>query len=371
MRINFILPVASMGGGTKVVAVHARELMKKGHQVVVISPAAPSISVSRKLTRWLKGEGWASGKRKSHLEDAGVEWRVLDGYREVRNKDVPDADVVVATWWETAEWVYALAPEKGAKVYFVQGHEIFPHVPLDRCRATYRYPFHKIVVSNWLKAIMREEYGDAEVDLVPNSVDREQFFSAPRTKQIRPTVGFLYSLAEVKRVDLALAAIGKVRRRRPELRSLSFGQNRPIRRLPLGPDTKFSFLPSQSRIREIYSSCDVWLSSSQSEGFNLTAMEAMACRTPVVSARTGWPDEAIKAGWNGWLADIDDVESLAHGLDCVLALPEKEWMRLSENAFLTVADTSWKTSSEKFERALMRACERAADGEIAGGDARR
>jgi len=30
-------------------------------------------------------------------------------------------------------------------------------------------------------------------------------------------------------------------------------------------------------------------------------MEAMACRTPVVSTNTGWPSEAIKSGWNGIL----------------------------------------------------------------------
>jgi glycosyltransferase involved in cell wall biosynthesis len=32
-------------------------------------------------------------------------------------------------------------------------------------------------------------------------------------------------------------------------------------------------------------------------------MEAMACRTPVVATRTGWPAEAIVAGFNGACVD--------------------------------------------------------------------
>ena len=42
---------------------------------------------------------------------------------------------------------------------------------------------HKIVVSKWLARIAREEYGDEDVSLVPNSVDFEQFHAPPRGTQ--------------------------------------------------------------------------------------------------------------------------------------------------------------------------------------------
>ena len=90
----------------------------------------------------------------SPFDDLGLEHRVLERSRAVRDRDVPEADVVVATWWETAEWVAGLAPSKGAKVYFVQGHEIYPWLPQKRCRATYRLPLRKIVVSRWLREII-------------------------------------------------------------------------------------------------------------------------------------------------------------------------------------------------------------------------
>lgn len=358
-----------MSGGAKVAAIYARELTKRGHQVRIISPAPNSVPMKRRIKQWLSGDGWISdrAKRTSHLQDGGLDWRVLERTGPISSEDVPDGDVVIATWWETAEWVASFPAQKGAKVYFIQGHEIFPHVPADRCRATYRLPFHKIVVAKWLRELMGKEYGDSQVDLVPNSVDKEQFFAHPRSKQPYPTVGLLYSASEVKGVDVAIAALERVRRSYPTLRVLSFGHAPLTRRLSLPGSAQHFTLPPQEFIRQIYSGCDVWLTASRSEGFNLTAMEAMACRTPVVSTRTGWPEEAIRSGWNGWLSDIDDVNGLAFGVNRIFDLSDEEWRAVSENAFSTVANSSWSVSADAFEEALERAIWRAAKGEIGGG----
>ena len=95
-------------------------------------------------------------------------------------------------------------------------------------------------------------------------------------------------------------------------------------------------------------------------------MEAMACRTPVVATRTGWPEEAIKSGSNGILVDIDDQAGIAAGVEWVLSRNDQEWRNLSENAYATATAGSWDESTAMFERALEHACRRAARGEIAG-----
>src|SRR5262249_39812611 len=161
----------------------------------------------------------------------------------------PDADVVIATWWETAEWVNTLSPNKGAKVYFIQHHEVFPHLPTERCHATYRMPLHKIVIAQWLKDVMRTQYDDDIIDLVPNSVDRAQFFAEARNKQSIPTVGFLYSTHSSKGLDVTLAAFRTVRERFPELRMISFGSERPRPELALPESAEFYFSPPQDQIR--------------------------------------------------------------------------------------------------------------------------
>ncbi|WP_197688048.1 glycosyltransferase family 4 protein [Bradyrhizobium lablabi] len=256
----------------------------------------------------------------------------------------------------------ALDRRKGAKIYFIQGHEVFPHLPVSRSRETYRLPMHKIVVAKWLQDIMREEYDDISTDLVPNSIDKMQFFSCPRRQQSVPTVGFLYSDASVKGVDVTLAALKTLRQRHPELRIVSFGASRTSAKLPLPDRTEFYYFPKQDEIRKIYCSCDVWVTASRSEGFNLTAMEAMACRTPVVSTRTGWPAESIRSGWNGFLVEIDDIDSIVNGVEAILSQNDDAWKTMSSNAYATVRESSWSESVALFERALYNGCRRAKKG---------
>ncbi len=129
---------------------------------------------------------------------------------------------------------------------------------------------------------------------------------------------------------------------------------------------RFRLCSSPGRIRDLYARCDVWVTASRSEGFNLPAMEAMACRTPVVATRTGWPEEAVVTGKNGVLVDVDDVAGLAQGVEWVLSRDDTAWRALSQNACATVASSSWQHSTEMFEEALRHACRRAARGEIEG-----
>jgi len=288
-----------------------------------------------------------------------LDHRVLDRHRPPVDADVPDADVVIATWWETAEWVDALSAKKGAKVYFIQHHEVVMGLSVDRVQKTYNLPLHKIVVANWLKDVMENQYRDPVVDLVPNAVNHEHFFASPRGKQSRPTIGFLYNATYFKGLDVTLAAVRELKRRIPDLRAICFGEWPPSANSPLEDWIEFELAPHQNRIREIYSRCDVWLTASRSEGFNLPAMEAMACRAPIVSTRTGWPAEAIVNNGNGVLVEVDDINGLVDGAIWILERSDREWRVLSDSAFKTVATTSWESSALLFETALNHACGRA------------
>lgn len=362
MRISFISPSVNMSGGTRVIAIYARALVEMGHEVCIVSPPPRPIPRLQKARLWLKGLGWPDEhmRTKSHLNGTGLDHRILDRPRPVSEADVPDGDVVIATWWETAEWIKAFGPRKGAKVYFIQHHEVHEYLPLARVEATYRLPLHKIVIAQWLKRVMIEQYGDSFVDVVPNSVDRTQFFAAPRGKQASPTVGFLYSCAPFKGLDIALAALRIVGKQFPDLRLISFGSERPTSSLSLPKQTQFFLSPPQAEIRNLYARCDVWITASRSEGFNLPALEAMACRTPVVSTRAGWPEEAIESGRNGVLVEVDDVPALGAGLEWVLSLNDDRWSDLSARAFATASLGSWEDSARMFEKALQRAYRKSA-----------
>jgi glycosyltransferase involved in cell wall biosynthesis len=355
MRITFILPIANLSGGIRVVGIYAKALAENGHDVVLISPPPPVMPLRRKIKSLITGYGWPSRSQPdSHLDGLGLDHRILDRWRPVVDADVPDADVVIATWWETAEWVSALSKSKGAKAYFIQHHEVHEHLDVARSRATYLLPFHKIVIAKWLQIVMRDVYGDAEVDLVPNSVDHNQFYAHVRGKQPVPTVGFLYSPIKFKGVDVTMRAINRLRIAFPDLRVIAFGVYMPEVDAGFDDRIEFHFSPNQNKIRDLYAQCDVWLTASRTEGFNLPAMEAMACRTPVVSTKAGWPEEAIVTGKNGVLVDVDDVDAFTQGAASILSLSDGAWCKMSSNAYDTVASSSWQESARQFEMALQR-----------------
>lgn len=361
MKITFLLPTVGFSGGIRVVAIYAEWLKKRGHDVTLISPPPKRVPLRRAIKKWLSGGGWSKYQRlmPSHIDGRGLNHIVLDTHRLPKATDVQASDVIVATWWETAEWLMALPDHLGAKAYFIQGHEVFDHLPRDRCEATYRFPLHKIVIAKWLKDLMTDRYGDFNVDLVPNGVDHNQFCAPIRYKQVQPTVGILYHEAHLKGVDVALSVVGKLVKKYPDLKVVAFGSKPPSGTFVLPPFLELHIAPSQKSLPGLYASCDVWLSASRNEGFNLMAMESMACRTPLVSTRTGWPIEGVRDGINGYLVEVDDVNGAFAAVSKVLDLSEESWREMSENACKSVAHCSWDESCRLFEASLFRICENA------------
>lgn len=357
MRITFITSVLDLTGGSRIIATYSRMLTEHGHKVTVVSPVPRPPSLRRRLRSLLATGRWDPGYGgRSHFDGLDLDIRrparppALDAH-------VPDGDVVVATWWETAEWVNAMSPSKGAKVYLVQGHEVFDERHVERVRSTYHMPFHKIVVSGWLQRIMADEYGDANTSLVPNSIDHAAFDVPRRGRRPVPTVGFMYSRAALKGSHIAMHALDQVRVKHPDLRVVSFGTHVPID-LPGFDHVDFTLLPSAEGLCRAYSGCDLWLCASSSEGFGLPAMEAMGCRTPVVSTRVGWPLDVIEDGVNGYLVPTEDADAMAAAIARGLAQDEAAWQAMSDRAHASARAYTWERSYGD----LVVALERAASG---------
>jgi glycosyltransferase involved in cell wall biosynthesis len=354
MKMTFVMGGLSFSGGDRVVAVYAAHLRKRGHDVLVVVKGSSKPTVKQQIRSLLKGQGWLSLPQNvgSHLDNMNVPYVVLDQSRAVVDKDVPDADVVIATWWETAEWVANLSPQKGEKFYFIQHHEVFDYLPQQRVRATYTLPLHKITISKWLVDLMRTEYGDDRVSLVLNSVDSQLFYAPPRKRQNIPTVGMLYAPLHWKGCDVSLKAFAIAAQSIPDLRMIAFGSYPISEHIPLPKAAEYFQEPSQSKIREIYARCDLWLCGSRSEGFHLPPLEAMACRCPVVSTAVGGSVDIIEEGVNGYLAPIDDVEILAQKLISALTVSEAKWQEMSDAAYATATQYTWDDATDLFEAAL-------------------
>ncbi|MEG4005504.1 glycosyltransferase family 4 protein [Microcoleus sp. Pol11C1] len=353
MKITFVLPTLSLTGGIRVISIFAELLRKRGHSVFVISVARPQPSMRQQVKSLLRGGGWISPPENepSFFDNLGVEHKITDRYRPVEDKDVPDADVVVATWWETAEWVAKLSPSKGAKAYFIQHHEIFDYLPQGRVEATWMLPMHKITISEWLVELARTKYGDRQVSLAPPTVDTKQFYACPRNKQSVPTVGLMYSTVYWKGTDIALKAFSLAAEKIPNLRLVAFGTEAPSPELPLPANAEYVIQPDQDKIKDYYSKCDAWLLASRSEGFGLPIIEAMACRTPVISTPAGAAPEILSGG-TGILVRPEDPQEMAKAIESICQLRNSKWQAMSEAAYAKVNNYTWEDATDHFEAGL-------------------
>lgn len=365
MRITFVLPALTLNGGIRVVAIYAERLKRRGHEVTIIAPPL-SLPLKRKVKSFVLGRGWPRSRCElAYFEGTGIVPRVLESCRPVTEADVPDADVIVATFYTTAHWVKTMSPAKGAKAIFIQNYEVEDGQFNPMLDESWRMPMHKITISKWLVELAREKFGDSAVSHVPNSVDMEQFNAPPRGKQPVPTVGMLYSKSWIKGCNTSLEALKLVAVKMPAVRLLSFGAMQPgpiALRLP--PTAEFHLRPPQDKIKDIYARCDVWMCGSTREGFHLPPLEAMACRCPVVSTRVGGPLDILQEGINGHLVDIGDVKGLAKGVLRVLGLVPADWRAMSDAAYRTATSFTWDEATAQMEDALRLTIERSARGEL-------
>lgn len=357
MKITFVLPFAGLAGGIRVVAIYAQKLQERGHEVVIVSTPKRRPSFKQKLKHLVKSGQWLQQPHEpSHFDGLDLDHRVLDTCRPVTDTDIPASDVVIATYWTTAECVNNLSVSKGEKIYFIQGKEAdFPGLPAERVKQTYHFPFKIITISkslrDWVYGINKRD----DISLIFNSVDTSLFSAPARKKQTIPTVGMLYSPTHIKGCDVTLKALEKIRDKHPAARLLAFGAQPLEKNLPLPENSEYHLSPPQKKIADIYSQCDVWLCGSRMEGFHLPPLEAMACRCPVVSTEVGGPQDLIQEGKNGYIVPLEDYNQLAEAACRILSLSNEEWCVMSNYAYQTAHAYTWDDAADLFEQSLMEA----------------
>lgn len=78
-----------------------------------------------------------------------------------------------------------------------------------------------------------------------------------------------------------------------------------------GIKSKVQFMGNSDEVHKILCLTDLFLLPSEIESFGLAALEAMACRVPVISTNVGGLPEVNKHGFSGYLSDVGDVDAMA------------------------------------------------------------
>ncbi|MDY0089495.1 MAG: N-acetyl-alpha-D-glucosaminyl L-malate synthase BshA [Flavobacteriaceae bacterium] len=131
-----------------------------------------------------------------------------------------------------------------------------------------------------------------------------------KVKRIPDVVNIFYKISQKISVKLMMVGDGPEKEKAEQLCE------------ELGISDKVIFFGNSNEIDKILSFSDLFLLPSETESFGLAALEAMACRVPVISSNTGGLPEVNIHGVSGYLADVGDVENMAKHAVSILSNEE-------------------------------------------------
>ena len=280
----------------RAILTYADRLARSGHDVEVVVPAG-----NTPRAWWFN----ARGAKSTFVGDLAARVRWVPRWRA---SGLREADVLLATAWQSAPVVANADARCGGKFYLVQHYESLYHGRPDAVDETYRLPLRKIVISTWLRDVMREKFG-ADADVLVTPVDQRLFHPVPDIPHgdtVR--VLMLHHDYAWKGVADGMEAVARARAAGAELVLVGFGVKPPRRPLPYD---EFHENPPQETLARLYSSCEIYLCPSWDEGLGMPAMEAMACGAALVTYDNGGCRDYARDGDTALVARRRDVDDLA------------------------------------------------------------
>ena len=359
MKITFILPCLDMAGGVISTIELSNRLNSERHEVSIVYP---KVLVGPR-SRWRNVRTiWNSLRKNKEMEEKlskriTVECDLIH-VPTLNGRYIPDGDVVIATWWETAYYVRSYSNKKGSKFYFVRGYEIWSgNKPLiDK---TYSFPLELITTSSHLKKLLANQFGANVIGIVPNGVNSDLFYKAER-KQVsgsRETkrIGMVYRGTKLKGMHDGFEAFEIAKKDHPDIKLVLFGG-------PMGddipPHCEFHEYPPIEKLRELYSSLDIFmLPSHEEEGFSNPPMEAMACGVACVVTNVGGVPDYTIPGKTALISPPRDPKALADNLLILLNDDEKR-AHIADSGHNFIKEFSWEKSASKLEKILESKLER-------------
>ena len=243
-------------------------------------------------------------------------------YRSVKQllAECPDSEVIVATHWNTAEWVHRLWQDgrTRAAAYLIQDYEpwFFPESAAsqrNRVKATYRLLPHRVVMSDWLQEQLASDGYSS--DKIPLGMDLGQFYPRSIQRGLQPIVLAMARPGTPRRgFPTIIAALAQVKQARPEIEIVLFGDRFLDQQAIPFPFRDEGLVIRQERLAELYSEADLFLDGSEFQGFGRCALEAMACGAACVLTDVGGVLEYARHEDNALLAPPGQPDSIAVAL---------------------------------------------------------
>jgi len=260
------------------------------------------------------------------------------------------ADVVMATGWQTV-YPTLLLTNCYAKTYMVNDYEPTFYAASTESlwsEKTYSYDLHCISASPWLRDLLKKKHGR---DGCAFQLGVDHSIYRPReTKREQETVVYYCRPSTPRRAAaLAVLAFQELRKRRPSLRIILYGDKDP---LWTTFDHEYVGVATPNQLAWLYSQATVGLSFSMTN-FSLVPKEMLACGLPCVEL-AGVSAESI-FGEDGPIELVDfNPIAVADGVERLLD-DQALWQSRSVSGREFVASHTWEVATSQVEQGLREA----------------
>jgi len=320
-KVMIVLETGSLAGGVRVVGEIANGLANRGHDVSIWSVN------DAKTMAWFdldKKIVWHSFLRTGTTAD-------YDQLADVLKKQ---DGLKMATFWKTAYAVqYASRPGEG--FYLVQDVETsytLGTIMSATAMNTYGLGIHNVTTSKWVETQIPCDYIGIGVSS----------FYRPASKSKRGKV----PLATSRRLALKGWDVLCETARYLAQRNIFFDLFGIDKTSTMFVKHNYYRFPPDSQVRKLYQEAGCFVSPSRHEGFNLTALEAMACESPVVKTIDDGSNEYSEHNVN--CLTSNDPKELASYVERVLK--DKDLAKsLAYNGVKTAAKYKWRDVIDRLE----------------------
>lgn len=327
LKVVQLLPALNSGGVERGTVEFARELVRLGHQSVVISHGG-------RMVEQLEAEGSQHIAMPIHRKSLGSLWQVrpLRRLLETLQADVIHVRSRVPAWIAWLAWRKMDPASRPRLVSTFHGM-----YSVNAYSAIMAKAEHCIAISHCVKRYMVDNYQipESKITLIPRGLDAEAFvrqdadsqwvealFSEYPQLNGKPIILMPGRLSRWKGQEAFLQMMARLVSLRPDVHGVVVGDAEPGKqhyleellamRESLGLTEAVTFVGHRSDIANFYRLAAVTCHlSNKEEPFGRTVPESLACGTPVVAYDRGGASESLNAGFRQGLVPADDVVAFA------------------------------------------------------------
>jgi hypothetical protein len=350
MKINVLSPGFYRSGGLLTIYDYSNHLVERGHKVTLYIPKKiynsqmnkfQPIDFLRRLVRRFRID------RESYISELHKYNFKVNIVPVLKNKYIQDADITIATAWPTALDLYKYDKNKGVKVYFIQDYEVW-NSNIEFVDMSYKLFLNRIVTCNYLHDLLMNKF-NVHSEVVFNSINTDRFDNKHKCFNDKIVLLFIFSEAERKNVKMILQSLHYIHDKYPSAVIKAFGF---YKSMDLPDYIQYFENPTLDEKINLFCTSDIFLMSSNFEGFSLPPAEAMACKCAVVSTDVGAVSEYSENNVSSLLVPAGDVSKFTESIEFLIN-NRNELERISNAGYFSVREKlNYENSVDKFENLL-------------------